>query len=384
MRVGRTGVVIGGLVAAGAATAGIAFMRRGGARRDATPVSGPPPAPSRRPSPVPPTPTPPPRPTGDQPASPRPEAPAPVTEAPAPAQSVSPDDDARFDAAPIAATEASGQAYTVRSGDTLSAIGRRFGVSAARIAEANGIENPDRIRVGQRLHIPSGSQRRAPAPAQPPRRAPSDGNTPAVQAGPPVRRVDGAGRRVALTFDDGPSGPTTDAIVGTLERHGVRGTFFVIGRQAARDGARLARMRDAGHVVANHSWDHAKLTSLSDAQVRTQLLDTTNAIERATGRRPGIFRPPYGSRDARVDRIAAELGLRDVLWDVDTRDWARPGADAIRRTAVDGARDGSIVLLHDGGGDRRQTVAALDGIIQGLRERGFELVTVPELLGAAG
>lgn len=219
------------------------------------------------------------------------------------------------------------------------------------------------------------------AGASPARSTPTDGQ-PAVPPGSVISRVPGARGKVALTFDDGPNGATTDAILGTLAKRGVHATFFVVGSSAARDGARLARMHDAGHVIGNHTWDHPQLTTSSKAKVRRQLADTSAAIRRATGVEPDIFRPPYGARSTKVDAIARSLGMRDVIWDVDTRDWSRPGADAIVRSAVRSARDGSIILLHDGGGDRSQTKQALRRIITGLEQRGFELVTVPELVEA--
>lgn len=209
----------------------------------------------------------------------------------------------------------------------------------------------------------------------------SDGD--AVPPGPPIYRVETDRKLVALTFDDGPNGATTDAILGILERKGVDATFYVTGSQATGQRSRLRRMHREGHVIGNHSWSHASLTGLSDDGVRSELQRTSRLIRRVVGDRPTTFRPPYGARSDRVDRIARELGMRDVLWDVDTVDWQRPGADAIRRTAVRNARAGSIILMHDGGGDRSQTVDALGPTIRGLRRRGYEFVTVPELVAAA-
>jgi peptidoglycan/xylan/chitin deacetylase (PgdA/CDA1 family) len=203
---------------------------------------------------------------------------------------------------------------------------------------------------------------------------------PPVPAGPAVYRVEHAGRRVALTFDDGPNGATTDAIVATLNRHHVDATFFVVGSNASGQRARLRRMHEAGHVIANHTWSHPQLTGLTNEQIREQLTSTSRVIRRATGESPDIFRAPYGARDSRVDRVARRAGMRDIIWDVDTRDWSLPGSDSIIRHAVNDARNGSIILMHDGGGDRSQTQAAVGKVIRGLRHRGFELVTVPELI----
>ncbi|MCW2928306.1 MAG: polysaccharide deacetylase family protein [Thermoleophilia bacterium] len=363
------GLAIAGLVVAGAATAtGIALTRT--PRRDDsvevpdTPAPTAPPTAGTTPLPVPSEPSPGPAPDPQS-------GPAPATTGEITAAVVGP------------------TTYTVRSGDTLSAIARRFGTTVAKLTELNQIADPNRIRVGQVLKLPT-SVATTPAPPTPapttpttPTSPPASGQ-PRVPSGPAISRVPGAGKRVALTFDDGPNGAYTDSILATLKRRHVKGTFYVIGQQAARDGARLTRMRDAGHAIGNHSWDHSQLTKLSRADVQSQLKRTSDAIERTTGKRPDTFRPPYGARNAAVDEVARGLGMRDIIWDVDTVDWSRPGADAIARTAVDNARNGSIILMHDGGGNREQTVAALDRVITGLQAKGFELVTVPQLVAAGG
>lgn len=206
-----------------------------------------------------------------------------------------------------------------------------------------------------------------------------------VPPGPPIRSVPTAGTRVALTFDDGPNGQYTDAILATLARHRAPATFFVCGKPAsdAAGAAQLLRMHRAGHAIGNHTYDHPRLTTLDDAETARQLRATSDVVERITGQRPTTYRPPGGHHDARVNAIAAAEGMRNVLWDIDTRDWSRPGADAIVHSAVNDARNGSIILLHDGGGNREQTVAALERIVTGLRARGFSLVTVPQLVAAA-
>lgn len=211
-------------------------------------------------------------------------------------------------------------------------------------------------------------------------------SAPTVRPGGPVYNAPSASNKVALTFDDGPNGWATDAILDTLGRNGVKGTFFVCGRPAntPEAGDRLRRMRDEGHTIGNHSFDHKQLPQLDDGGIGWQLRTTSDIVQRETGLRPDIFRPPYGEHNANVNRVAAENGMRNILWDVDTRDWARPGSGAIVNSAVNDARNGSIILMHDGGGNREQTVAAVEQIIHGLRGRGFELVTVPQLLEAGG
>lgn len=384
MQISRgAGMAIAGLVVAGAATAAGIAIARSRTEDDAPGV----PEPQHQPVP----------PTGGTPIPVEPDSgiggpavdPSPIDagpDAPRPIDLPAPGATA---ATSVAAATA--PTYTVKSGDTLYAIARRFDTTVAKLVELNHIADPNRIRVGQVLQLPSGSATpppaapkppapKPPAPKPPAPKPPASGGQPAVPAGPAISRVSGTGKKVALTFDDGPNGAYTDAVLATLKRHHVKGTFFVIGQQAARDGARLTKMRDAGHAIGNHSWDHSQLTNLSDAQVKRQLKDTSDAIERATGKRPDTFRPPYGARSSRVDEVARGLGMRDIIWDVDTVDWSRPGSDAIARTAVNNARSGSVILMHDGGGNRQQTVDALDRIITGLQAKGYELVTVPELV----
>lgn len=396
MQVGRGAILaFAGLATAGAVTAFALTRGRDEAPvdpRDEGPVR-PAPEPTASPGPVPsPSPTTSPTATPTAPptsASPTPTpSPTPTTTIPEPVATPAPPTTPAPD--PVPAPIDPGPAtptheYVVRSGDTLSAIARRFDTTVARLVEVNAIADPNDIRVGQVLRIDGAATVEEPAVRNPPpapEPAPAPSRPGAVPPGDVIRRVPGAIGKVALTFDDGPNGAATDAILATLDRHGVDATFYVVGSAAARHGAKLAQMHRDGHVIANHSWDHPQLTKLDDAGVRRQLADTSDAIERATGSRPDTFRPPYGARDDRVDRIGRELGMRDVLWDVDTVDWSRPGTGAIVRSAVDSARDGSIILMHDGGGNREQTVAAVEQVIDGLRARGFELVTVPELVAA--
>ncbi|HVE68054.1 MAG TPA: polysaccharide deacetylase family protein [Solirubrobacteraceae bacterium] len=190
-------------------------------------------------------------------------------------------------------------------------------------------------------------------------------------------------RAVALTFADGPSSYTARTL-DILRRHGAKGTFFVIGQQVSGGRAVLRRALREGHELANHSWNHANLSGGGRAQLR----DTNAAIRRATGFTPCLFRAPYGAVSGTLIGQARDLGMLTIQWDVDPQDWARPGADAIaaRRPAgaarvLGNARSGSIVVMHDGGGPREQTLAALPHMISTLRRRGYRLVTVSELLG---
>jgi peptidoglycan-N-acetylglucosamine deacetylase len=120
----------------------------------------------------------------------------------------------------------------------------------------------------------------------------------------------------------------------------------------------VRRTYEAGHAIGNHTWDHPRLASLAEDQIRDELVRTSEAIADTTGRAPELFRPPFGDTDATVERVAVELGMRQVLWDVDAQDWQEPGAEAVLRR-LRAAAPGAVVLLHDGGGDRSPTVAAV-------------------------
>ncbi|BAJ27034.1 MULTISPECIES: polysaccharide deacetylase family protein [Kitasatospora] len=186
---------------------------------------------------------------------------------------------------------------------------------------------------------------------------------------------------VALTFDDGPNPPYTNRILDVLDRYAVPATFFCVGLHALAHRAELDRMATAGHQLANHTWSHPYLPDLSRTELLDQLGRTDEAISLAVGDDPGprMFRPPYGSQSPDVLRWIGESGATIALWNVEPSDWSMPGPDAITRTVLEHARPGAMILLHDGGGDRSQTVAALPGIIEGLVERGYGFARVDEL-----
>ena len=188
---------------------------------------------------------------------------------------------------------------------------------------------------------------------------------------------------VSITFDDGPNPGATPLILNVLKRERVKATFFVLGRHADRWPSLVKRMADEGHQLGNHGYFHRKLHRRTPSYVRDDLTRGAEAIERASGIRPRVFRAPHGFRNPWVSPIARSLGQRTIGWSLGVWDSARPGADEIVRRALDGMRAGSILLLHDGDGydadgDRMQTAAALPGIIDGLRGRGFQFAVLPD------
>lgn len=196
---------------------------------------------------------------------------------------------------------------------------------------------------------------------------------------PVVRHGGGTEPLIALTFDDGPSQYTPE-ILAILDRFEVPGTFFVIGGVHDGYGATIKDLMARGHVVANHTVAHPAMDELSAREQADQIDDQTTAITTFGGARPRLFRPPYAAWNEVTLELLERRGMLMVLWSVETGDFAQPGPDAIVERTLNASEPGSIVLMHDGGGDRTQTVAALPRIIEGLREAGYELVSVPELL----
>ncbi len=187
-------------------------------------------------------------------------------------------------------------------------------------------------------------------------------------------------RAIALTFDDGPS-TYTPLVLRILERAHAHATFFLIGQQV-RSGTRdIRRMLRDNDAIGDHTWSHPQLAHAPPVYSASQIHRAFVAIHAASGYRPCLFRAPYGAVSHALVSVAQSASLLTIEWDVDPRDWARPGVGAIVANVLRGARSGSIVVMHDGGGPRSETLAALPQIITGLRRRGYRLLTVPELLG---
>ncbi|MBK5233198.1 MAG: polysaccharide deacetylase family protein [Thermoleophilia bacterium] len=180
-------------------------------------------------------------------------------------------------------------------------------------------------------------------------------------------------KRIALTFDDGPS-TYTSQILHILKAHKVKATFFEIGQEVQRYPATSRRILALGHELANHTMHHGAYPGTADIR------QTNHVIKSRTGFKPCLFRPPGGAVNSAVLSAARASKVKTVNWDRDTNDWQLPGSGSILNT-ISSARSGSIVLMHDGGGPRSQTVDALSAGISRLRHRGYKLVTVSELLG---
>jgi peptidoglycan/xylan/chitin deacetylase (PgdA/CDA1 family) len=196
---------------------------------------------------------------------------------------------------------------------------------------------------------------------------------------PFVREGNGTGHDVALTFDDGP-GPYTPGVLNVLERYHAHATFFVIGKMLEYFSPSTVRAVEDGDVIGNHTEDHPYMAQLSAHDQQEQLSEQSARVELVGGRRPVLFRPPYGSFNQTTLSLLKANHLLMVIWSTDTDDFRQPGVETIVHNALEGAHPGAIILMHDAGGNREQTIAALPEIIRGIRAKGLQLVTVPELL----
>ncbi|MET9256153.1 polysaccharide deacetylase family protein [Streptomyces sp. NPDC003717] len=258
------------------------------------------------------------------------------------------------------------------------------GAVAAAAAGTAGVLTAGRDRTPVRPAAPAQG-----APARPPlapsayRLAPLTGYgapRPAPRRVPvrsePLLRMPGRGRTMLLTFDDGPDPRYTPDILDTLAKYEVRATFMVCGEMADWNRGLLARMADEGHVVGNHTWTHPLLTQLTRKRIRSEMERTSEVIQKAYGEAPRWFRAPYGAWNRAAFQLGSELGMEPLAWTVDSLDWTVPGTGTIVGRIEDGAAPGVVVLSHDAGGDRSQSVRALRSYLPRLLDEGYHL-TVP-------
>ncbi|MFE1787781.1 polysaccharide deacetylase family protein [Streptomyces sp. NPDC059525] len=227
--------------------------------------------------------------------------------------------------------------------------------------------------------LPDASHRLQPMTAEAPARPPA--GKPAVRTRPILELPQGpaAGdRAMLLTFDDGPDPRYTPAILDTLRRYGVRAMFFVCGEMATDNRDLLRRMAAEGHVIGNHTWTHPQIPQLTRSALESEIGRTSEVVEQAVGAPPLWFRAPYGAWNRAAFEIGADLGMEPLAWTVDSLDWTEPGTTTIVSRILDGAAPGVIVLNHDAGGNRSQSVRALETYLPQLRGRGYRM-TLPVL-----
>lgn len=207
-------------------------------------------------------------------------------------------------------------------------------------------------------------------PATPPPTTPPPTTPPPTSSPPTV--PDGRGKVLYLSFDDGPHGTWTPQVLQQLAAHGAHATFFLLGNNAAGHADLVQAIRKGGNSVAGHTMSHPDLTKLDNKAVTWQVAQVQKVLGPLK-----CTRPPYGAVTPRVTGIINGLGQRMQLWDIDTRDWTKPGSTAIANTVLKQARNGAVVLMHDGGGDRSQTVGALKILLPKLKAAGWSLQAIP-------
>ena len=195
------------------------------------------------------------------------------------------------------------------------------------------------------------------------------------------RRYSGSRKVIALTFDDGPHPTWTPKILAVLAHFKAKATFFEIGEQVTRDPDVARDVVRAGMEIGNHTQSHEDLAKLTSSRAAWQIDTDQSTIQRVTGFRPTWLRPPDGAMSRGVYVQANAAHVRIMLWDVDTEDWKRPAVATIVARALAGARPGAVILMHDGGGDRSNTLAALPTIITKLRAQGYSFDTLDEMFG---
>ncbi|HCN77925.1 MAG TPA: polysaccharide deacetylase family protein [Verrucomicrobiales bacterium] len=183
---------------------------------------------------------------------------------------------------------------------------------------------------------------------------------------------------LAMTFDDGPHPSLTPKLLDICKERNVKCTFFVVGRNAKAYPAIIRRIIEEGHEIANHTYTHPSLTSRSDAQIRSELKLSEDALMAAANYRPHLIRPPYGAINTRIKQLMfSEFGYSTIMWSVDPQDWRRPGVSVVTNRLVSGARPGAIMLAHD---IHPPTIEAMPAVFDQLIAQGYQFVTVSQLM----
>lgn len=185
---------------------------------------------------------------------------------------------------------------------------------------------------------------------------------------------------IALTFDDGPHPKETNEILDILAKYNVKATFFVVGKHCNWYSKPLIRAAKEGHEIGNHTFNHPDISNLNSCDIKKEIKDCEDTVYKLTGKRPTLFRPPFGSYNQKeLGEIAKECGYKIVLWTtVDAKDWKNPPPSQISNIIIEKAINGDIILLHDYGTEN--TVKALDIIIPTMMKNGYKFVTVSELI----
>ncbi|MFC1767785.1 polysaccharide deacetylase family protein [Candidatus Margulisiibacteriota bacterium] len=187
--------------------------------------------------------------------------------------------------------------------------------------------------------------------------------------------------QIALTFDDGPSWKYTAKVLNILKKYNVKATFFVVGEHIKPNKKLIARMNKEGHSIGNHTYYHIDGRVVKQKKIWNNIYYTSVLIKRMTGKKAAYFRPTYGYVNWRFLKEAEKLDLQTILWSIDAGEWnGKISKENIINRVVSNTRNGSIILLHDGGSSKEAVIAALPVIIKKLKSKGFEFVTIPEMM----
>jgi peptidoglycan/xylan/chitin deacetylase (PgdA/CDA1 family) len=265
----------------------------------------------------------------------------------------------------------------------------RFGRDSARLATTAGAaahpspEARSRAASSPGASSPGASSPRATSPGAGSRIAATTGASPtaapadrahvvaATDPRQPTYYLDDGPKVIALTIDDGPSPVYTPQVLRILEKYRLQAAFSMVGQNVTYYPSLAREVAEAGHTIVNHTWDHANLTRLSATRQRTEIARAADAIHGAAGTLPRMFRAPYGAWSTTILEYCQQEGIVPLDWSVDPADWSRPGVSKIVAAIMRTTRTGSIILEHDGGGNRAQTVAALKIVIPRLLDEGY-------------
>jgi peptidoglycan/xylan/chitin deacetylase (PgdA/CDA1 family) len=241
-------------------------------------------------------------------------------------------------------------------------------VPAARLRMAGPAAHPQAARgaVGREAAAHRGAPARHAEPAY---------TVPSYPPDRPLYYIDDADKAIALTIDDGPDPVYTPQVLRVLQRYRVTATFSMIGLHVAAYPHLARAVAAAGHKVCNHTWTHSDLVGMRRHVVHDELARASDAIGAATGAQPRLFRAPYGAWSATVIRFCEQMKMVPLDWSVDPRDWSRPGVRSIVRNIMKNTQPGSIILEHDGGGNRSETVRALGIVLPRLLDEGYRFET---------
>ena len=200
-----------------------------------------------------------------------------------------------------------------------------------------------------------------------------------------IFRVNTKSKVVAITFDDGPHPTFTPLLLNALREERVKATFFVLGKQVNKHPEIAVRIHKEGHELGNHGYSHMAMRHLNQNQIYKEIKKTEKVIARHVGVRTNLFRPPYGEMVPAIVKVNNQLGYRLIRWSIDPKDWDQhQNASTITRHVESKVRPGDIILFHDGGANQKETIRAVRTIVRDLKKRGYQFVTISQLMKYGG